>query len=350
MQCRDLLADVPGWLRRGYPGTYYLLVRYLGLLWGLGFALFDRQPFYGVVQPLRRRWNRWAARRFIRALRADPPDLIVATHFFPADVVSACKEQGWLRTPLVVVVTDFYPHRFWLGSAEEIVVGTEDGFRVAVRRGIPPERLHILGIPTARGFQDAFDPATIQRQFGLVPGRRTVLVTGGGTPVGPFEAVVEALTALEAARPGRLQLLVVCGHDDATRRRVSAQVRGSRMPAAVVGFIETMPQAMAASELIITKAGGITVNEALACGLPLVFYHVIPGQEELNARHATEQGAALVEPNPRRLAQTVQELFDHPDRLQQMRQAARGLGHPETAAAIVSQVIQPLLQHPAAGR
>jgi len=75
-----------------------------------------------------------------------------------------------------------------------------------------------------------------------------------------------------------------------------------------------------------------------------VLYHVIPGQEELNARYVVEHGAALIERHPRRLARRVQELFAHPERLERMGNAARALGHPETAAAIVSRVIRPLLQ------
>jgi len=343
VECRDLLDEVPAWLRRAYPATYYLLVRHFPWCWAWSFALLDRQPLYGLIQPLRRLWNDWAARRFTRALRADPPDLIVTTHFFPADVVSACKRRGGLPSPLVVVVTDLQPHRFWLGPADRIVVGTEEGFKAAVRRGAAADRLRVLGIPTAHGFRDTFDPATLQRQFGLAPERRTVLVTGGGSPVGPFEAVVEALRGLEDAMPGRLQLLVVCGYDAAVRQRVSERVRGSRMPVTVLGFIETMAQAMAVSHLIVTKAGGVTVTEALARGLPLVLYHVIPGQEQLNARYVVEHGAALLELQPLRLAQAVQRLFEQPERLEQMRVAAGALSHPDTAATIVSQVMQPLL-------
>jgi processive 1,2-diacylglycerol beta-glucosyltransferase len=343
--CHDLLADVPAWLRRTYPNTYYVLVRRLSVAWGCSFALLDWRPLYRLAQPLRHLWNQWAARRFIRSLRTSPPDLILATHFFPADVVGGCKAAGWLQTPLAVVVTDLYPHRFWVAtSAERFVVGTYEGLRTLTQRGIAPERVAVLGIPTAHGFQETFARETVLHRFGLTAARRTILLTSGSKPVGPFRAVVESLLALEEALPERMQLLVVCGHHPPMVEALQALVPKHRMPMAVMGFIDTMPQAMAASDLIVTKAGGVTVTEALARGRPLALYHVIPGQEQLNARYVVEHGAALLERRPHRLAAAVRRLFEEPQRLEQMAQAARGLGHPETAAAIVSQVVLPLLQ------
>ena len=158
VQCCDLLESVPAWLRRGYPATYYFLVRHLPFVWGTCFELLDRQAVYALIQPLRRAWNLLIARRFIRRLRADPPSLIITTHFFPTDVVSACKQAGWLQAPLVVAVTDLYPHRFWLSShAEAYIFATTAGALTAERRGIQPDRLHVLGIPIARAFSATFE-------------------------------------------------------------------------------------------------------------------------------------------------------------------------------------------------
>ena len=88
VECHDLLEDVPRWLRRAYPETYYALVRFLGWFWGLCFEAFDHPLIYSLVQPFRHAWNRRMARRCIQRLQRDPPDVIIATHFFPADVVS----------------------------------------------------------------------------------------------------------------------------------------------------------------------------------------------------------------------------------------------------------------------
>lgn len=345
VHCRDLLDDVPPWLRRGYPAAYYLLVRRCSLIWAAGFALLDLGPVYAFLQPLRRAWNLAVARRFIRRLRAEPLDVIITTHFFPTDVISACKQAGWLRTPLIVVVTDLQPHRLWLSlQAEATVVATQEGAVVAERHGIRADRLHVLGIPIARACSASFDRDALERLFGLDPGRRTVLVTSGGTTVGPFEQVVEALIGLEASWPQRIQLLVVCGDNTAAVDRLQQRASRSAMPVKVLGFIDTMPQAMAVSDLIVAKAGGLTMTEALGRGVPVVLYHVIPGQEQVNARYALAHGAALIARRPADVALTVRRCFEEPDRLAAMRAAAKGLSHPDAADAIVAEVVTPLLQ------
>jgi len=344
VECRDLLQDVPRWLRRAYPATYYLLVRHFPTLWGWCFELVDHPWVYAVIQPIRRLWNRFATRGFIRSLRQQPPDLIITTHFFPTDVVSACKEAGWLRSPLVVAVTDLYPHRFWLASsAEAYVFGTAEGARAIERWGLSPHCAHVLGIPIARGFSAVYDRRRLEQLFQLAPGRAVILVTSGGRTVGRFEQVVHALINLERVLPGRLQLLVVCGDDPRAVRRLQARAQQAAMPVRVFGFIETMPEAMAASDLIVAKAGGLTVTEALARGIPLVLYHVIPGQEGLNAQHVVGHGAGLIAPTPQRAAEAVRQLFEEPGRLEAMRKAAAALSHPEAASEIMRRVAKPLL-------
>lgn len=345
VQCHDLLEDVPPWLQRSYPRTYYLLVRYCSWLWGIGFELLDRQPVYAIVQPLRQLWNTCMARRFIQKLRATPPDLLIATHFFPADVVSACQHAGWLRTPLVVVITDLHPHRFWLSpSAAAYICGTAEGARVAERRGVPSTRLHVLGIPIAKAFAAPFNRVALLKQFGLQSQRQTILITSGGSTVGPFQAVVEALIKLEQVMPNALQLLVVCGDDQRAARRLQQRASSSLMPIRVFGFIHNMPEAMAVSDLLVTKAGGLTVSEALGQEIPLLLYHTIPGQERMNAQYVERHGAAMVAQSPRQVAKIVHRLFKNPERLAAMSQAAKGLSHPHAAETIVSDVIAPLLE------
>ena len=345
IECGDLLEEVPGWLRRGYPKSYYLLVRHLSLLWAIAFDVLDHPLAYALIRPVRRAWNLLVARRFIRRLRANPPDLVITTHFFSTDVLSACKQAGWLAAPLVVVVTDLHPHRLWLTpQAEAYVVGSEESASVARRGGIAQDRLHVLGIPIRRAFHARYDREALMRLFQLEPGRRTVLVTGGGNTVGPFETVVRALISLGRARPEQMQLLVVCGDNAAAVKRLTALAHRAAIPVRVFGFIETMPEAMALSDLIVTKAGGLTLTEALGCGVPLLIYHVIPGQERLNAVYASRHGAAIIAQRPQEVADAVQRLLDAPDRLATMREAARAIGHPHAAEAIVSEVVMPLLQ------
>jgi processive 1,2-diacylglycerol beta-glucosyltransferase len=313
-------------------------------LWRVGYRLLDTALVNRLVQPLRRLWNLSLTGRFRRWLVDHPVDGVVATHFLPADVCNSGKRAGWLRVPLVVVVTDLHPHRFWLAPrADAFVVATRQSASVCFARGIPERRVHILGIPVGGAFGAPADRERVRAELALEPRRLTVLVTSGGTTVGRFEESVEALALLERAHPGRLQLLVVCGDAERARRRLAARTAAWAMPVRVHGFVEAMADFMAASDLIVAKAGGLTISEALACGKPLIFYHIIPGQEEMNARHAADHGAGLIVRTPAEAAAAVEACLSHPERLEAMRRSARALSRPRAAEDIITQVVKPLV-------
>jgi processive 1,2-diacylglycerol beta-glucosyltransferase len=249
-----------------------------------------------------------------------------------------------VRAPLLVIVTDLHTHRFWLSpEADAYVCDTPAGAREACERGIAPERVHPLGIPTAREFHVPFDLQRLRQEFGLHPQRHVVLITSGGRPVGPFEQVVRGLIDLELVVPNQLQLMVVCGEDARMARRLTRLAERSAMPVRVFGFIETMPQAMAVSDLVVAKAGGLTVSEALARGRPLVLYHAIPGQERWNAQYLAEHGAAVTAFHPSEVAAAVRRFLEHPETFEAVRRAAASLSRADAAEAIVSQVVIPLL-------
>ena len=112
------------------------------------------------------------------------------------------------------------------------------------------------------------------------------------------------------------------------------------MPARVLGFVDTMAELMGASHLVVAKAGGLTISEALARGLPLILYHVIPGQEAFNARHVAQRGAAVIAPRPGDVARAVRSCVEDPGRLEGLARAARALGRPQAADRIAEEVIR----------
>ncbi len=344
VECLDVLSDSPGGFSAVYSSTYLLLVRHLSWVWRLSYALLDQDAIYRFVQPVRQRWNFWIARRLVDRLKTTRPDVVLVTHFLPADVCSAGRAQGWLQAPVVVVVTDLHPHWFWISShADAVVAATPESVALLQRRGVVPSRIHLAGIPIDPAFGRPVDRTTVLAQLQLSMDRLTVLVTSGGTTVGNFNRVVQALVDLEPRWPGRLQLIVVCGQDAMAQARWTQAAASSRMPMRVFGFIDRMAELMGVSDLIVTKAGGLTVSEALARELPLILSHVIPGQERLNAAYVVRHGAGIIAPTPRQVSAAVVRLLQDPEQRTAMRHAAKQLGGAGAAARIVADVMDPLL-------
>lgn len=344
VECHDVLTDAPGWFRQTYASTYLFLVRHASFVWKWSYRWLDHGWLYACIQPLRRRWNLFIVRRWKEKLIHNPPDLIAVTHFLPADVLSDGKEKGWLSSKLVVVVTDYYPHRFWISREPDAVVASlPDSVEVLTRRGVASEKIHLVGIPVGRAFGQPFNRAQLQQRFGLDCGRLSVLITSGGTTVGHFERVVHAVLSLESECPQRLQLLIVCGEDEATKNRLLHRAQASPMPMRVFGFVDFMADLMAASDLVVSKAGGLTVSESLARGVPLVLYHIIPGQEQMNAEYVCRQGAAVIARRASQVGGAVRRFIQDPVHAEAMRTAARRLSHAGASETIASAVIGPLL-------
>jgi len=109
----------------------------------------------------------------------------------------------------------------------------------------------------------------------------------------------------------------------------------------VVGYTQEMDRWMAASDLLAGKAGGLTVSEAMASGLPMAIVGTLPGpQEERNAEQLLERGAAIRCHNMQTAAWKISQLLDDPARLAAMRDAARQIGRPHAAMDIAEECVR----------
>jgi processive 1,2-diacylglycerol beta-glucosyltransferase len=136
------------------------------------------------------------------------------------------------------------------------------------------------------------------------------------------------------------QVVVICGRRPGLKERLDAlaavQQGDGRVALRVVGYTRAMDEYMAAADLLVGKPGGLTTAEALARGLPLVIVNPIPGQEERNADHLLEAGAAIRCNNLPALAWKLDALLDDAERLAAVRVNARRLARPGAARAIVA--------------
>ena len=341
VHCVDLLSRCPALVRRGYPSAYRTLVRWFPSCWAIGYYGLDQPAVFGVAQLGRRAWNLAVSQEFQRWVRDLRPDVTVATHFFPADVFDAGKQHGWLTGRLIVAITDLFPHRIWLAKhADAFVVGSELTRTWCQARGIRADRIHPLGIPIAGVFGDLPDRLSAKQRLGLDARRRAVLIASGGMGFGPIRELTRRLASTEQARAGRLQLLVVCGGNEALAEVLRREAAGLPMPVHIYGFVTNIHEMMAASELYVTKPGGLAIMEALAAGLPMVLTGAIPGQERFNANYVISQGAAVPGTTVRDVIAQVLSLLDDPATLEAMASRARALSKPHAAAALVDHLIK----------
>jgi processive 1,2-diacylglycerol beta-glucosyltransferase len=334
----DALQYTSKLFRRVYAQAYLDLVNRAPEVLGWLYDYFD-EP--GRHERLRLALNKLNTTRFVRLLERERPDWAVSTHFLPAEIIAWLRSKGRLATRQAIVVTDFDIQAIWLTHHVDRYFVALDETRVHLERlGVSPDAITVSGIPIDPVFAEPKAARAMRAKHGLAPELTTILVSAGGFGVGPVENLVHTL--LELQHPA--QLVVICGRSEDLKRRLD-KLAGARPPKLypalhVVGYTTEMDEYMAAADLLVGKPGGLTSSEALARGLALVIVRPIPGQEERNADHLLEAGAAIRCNNLPALAWKIDRLLNDPRRLGSMRENARRLARPDAARNIAAALVE----------
>ena len=265
-------------------------------LYGTAYFAFNHPN--GALEPVRRGIDHVAWGGLVRRVAELRPRAVIATHHLPLVVLARARRRGRLRAPLLGVVTDYGAHAVWVErGVDALCVAGGGALRDVVAHGFDPARTHVTGIPV----RPAFDAIANVRdpQFGE-PVR--VLLTSGGFGVGPVESFVRSFVGIAG-----VALTIVCGRapDLENTAREIADRYGLR--ASVLGFEHDMPARVAETHVVVGKAGGLTVSEALAAGRPMVIAGAVPGNETINAK-VVEAGGAGVVARPEEVGSIVHRL------------------------------------------
>lgn len=336
----DAIQYVSKLFQRIYDKAYISMVRRAPELMGVLYERTD-QPW----QHPRRRLalDRLNTGPMIRLLKHVQPDLCVATHFLPAEIIAWLIAKRKLKARNAIVVTDYDVHAMWLcRTVDRYYVALEEASEYLVRIGVPREKIQVTGIPIDPLFAVPVDRAETRRRLGLDPQAVAVLIAAGGYGVGPVEQLVRDLLALQ--RPW--QIVAIAGKGEAVRKRLeeisreAGKLSSGAPRLCAVGFTTEMDKYMAAADLLVGKAGGLTTSEALSRTLPMALIEPIPGQEERNADHLLEAGAAIRCNNLPAAAWKIANLLDEPAKLARMRDASCKMARPHAAATIAEDALR----------
>jgi len=335
----DAIRYVSKLFQRVYDKLYIAMVRRAPELMGLFYDRTD-QPWN---HPRRRlAMDRLNTQPMIRMLKRMQPDLCIATHFLPAEIIAWLIAKGNLRARNAIVVTDYDVHALWLcRTVDRYYLALEESAEYMAHIGVPRDILRVTGIPVDPAFANPTDRTAARKHLGLDPAATTVLVAAGGEGIGPIDQLVRNLLVMQ--RPW--QVVAIAGKSEKVRRRLDELSRQSgKLPSGAarlraVGFTTEMDQFMAAADLLVGKAGGLTTSEALARALPMALIEPLPGQEERNADHLLEAGAAIRCNNLPAAAWKIATLLDDPSRLARMQSAARQMARPKAASVIAEDAL-----------
>ncbi len=303
-----------------FPRIYARLARYHPRLWSLVYHASARGVRPDAVLG---RFVRPGLRRLMETQR---PTVVVSV--LPAINELLVEASGHVGARVEVVLTDWHlVHKLWVGEGvDHYTTPTESARLDCIRFGASPSVVDVVGIPVQRPFTECSQVLARHRTFTIL-----AMVGAEGSP-----RAMRNMTALARAELDA-QLVVVCGRNQEMRRRLE-RIR-ARMPMRVLGFVDDMAALMRSADLLITKAGGLTLAEAYCCELPVVIHDVLPGQEAGNLEYVRRAGAAEHSSNPRELVRIVSGLATDPVRRARLAESGARLARPHAAAQIAANIL-----------
>lgn len=265
------------------------------------------------------------------------PTAVVCTHATPAGMVAQLVKKHKLHIPSIAVVTDFTVHRLWVyPEVDHYFVAHSEMQEDLAHWGVPHTRSQVVGIPVDHNFLVTSDRKKILTDLQLDYRMKTLLIMGGGAGVVPMDQIALACDEVDA----QFQIIAVAGNNHSMYRKIASLQGDFRHRIKALGFVNNVHELMAASDLLISKPGGMTSAEAVCRGLPMIIFKPIPGQEEANTQYLVNQKAALKADTLGQLQALLNELFvARSDELVTLTENAFRLGQPQAAESIASYIL-----------
>lgn len=319
------------------------------------------------------------AKRIQPVIEEHQPDVIISCHPFTGAIIGYMKEKYGCDIPLITIVTDFLPHRAYIsGGIDAYVTASAQAKNIlAAEYGISRDAIYDYGHPVFERFYEGNGRSRdeVLDELGFDKNKRTVLIMAGSFGVTDILEIYENLQNIDAA----YQFIVITGRNkrlydafeellnnadeivtedepelfkrypndtvlrfmynqsEIVREKLTRTFRRTvdrHQPTKLFYFINNVDDYMHASDLIITKPGGLTTSESIACSLPMVVFKAYPGQEEQNAALLVENNIGVIMENSAAAADVVGPLLTDGAKLQRMRESCRRFVHKNSCQRI----------------
>lgn len=333
----DSLNYTSRFFKYSYKVGYMIMIKYLSSIWGFFYHILDNRFFFTLNRPLRRFTNALNTKKLVQFLVKEEFDIAISTHFLGTEVISHLKKKGLLSLPLINIITDFKPHLFWeADGVDKYLVAAEATKEALIERGISRDKIVVTGIPIRKRFNNPLEKDEARKVLKVDPDKFTIFVMGGGFGVGPIKETVLRLQELDFD----CQVIVVCGHNRKLFRMFNSFKEKFKRPTHAFGFVRNIDEIMAASDIMISKVGGITVSETLSKGLPVLSINPIPGQEGRNAAFLLDNGIGFKLKSIDEINETIKTLFRSSQKREELRSKIERLNKPHAAQDAVKLAIE----------
>ena len=277
--------------------------------------------------------NEMMASQLLEVIDEHDPDIIIICHAFITNMVSRLKGKGKIAAKVISLITDYDSHRTYFSPNIDAFVLAEPQMKrkLCEEYGVPADKIYPLGIPTFDCFSVSETKEELCARERINPDKPIVLMMAGSFGV---TGVLDFYSQLATA-DSDLQIIVITGRNIRLFDHFDKKIQelGTSKTTKLLYFVDNVEDYMHIADLIVTKPGGLTVTESIACHLPMAIYSAFPGQEEDNATFLLEQNAAVLV-DKKNGAQEILDLLHSPAKLAAMKESCKRLALPNAAEDI----------------
>ena len=313
----DSLLYISPILNKTVTGGYVYLATKTPKLYG---KLYDLTNKDHKLANFVTRLNNIFANKLLPLIDDFKPDVIITTHPFPTEMVSRLKSKREINIPLICIMTDYAPHKAWINDkVDAYIVANDDMVAKMASEGVDARCIYPYGIPVDEVFFEEKEKQLVIEELGLNKNLPTILMMAGSFGVSNVFEVYENIIDIDLD----FQIILVTGRNQKLYKHFEEVIGNSPKKTKLIYFTDEINKFMQASDIIITKPGGLTVTEALACNIPMAVFDAIPGQEEENAEFLLKHNMAVRIKDGNSCREAIVELLKDGEKLEDMKEACK---------------------------
>lgn len=345
----DAIEYISPLLNKTVTEVYEYVATKNPILWKMMYKSSNKKSVNSIIG----KTNSLISNKLIPLLESHNPDIIVTTHPFTTEMISKLKKHKKTDIPLICIMTDYAPHRTWINPyVDAYIVANENMITPMIKMDVESDKIFPFGIPVDDAFFNTQNREELIKELNLKSNIPTILIMAGSCGLTNIEKIYNELQSIKQdfqiiIITGKNKKLyenmqnVISGKKTGIRNRILAkisekapelkrmrfikryqnQAENNKYPknTQLIYFTDEVEKYMSVSDLILTKPGGLTVSEALACNLPMALYDAIPGQEEENANFLVSNNMAVKLNSSDDISKTVSDLISDPEKLRAMK-------------------------------
>lgn len=282
--------------------------------------------------------NKIMAVKIAKLFREFQPDIVISTHPFGSQMTSYLKQKQKTNCKLATIMTDFAPHDQWLIGHNFVdfyfVSNSLMKDSIIKENTNLQQKIFVTGIPISKRFSLNYSKDEICSSFCITPNKKIILFFGGGEYGLGKNRTVKILNTL--SNFNNIYVIAIAGKNEKMKQAFEEIVKekNKEKDIKVLSFTNKVPELMAISDLVITKPGGLTVSESLACNLPLLVINPIPGQETENAEFLEKSKCAIWLKKSDDAETILTSILENDSKLQEMKEFSSKLAKPYSSKNI----------------